>query len=756
MKRKIVWNDIRKNKLLSGATYLFMAVCAVMFALTGLLFTGLLGSINALMEQAKTSDFLQMHAGTVKELEIEKFAKENKNVKEYQIEKFLNLENGTITLGRKSLADNTQDNGVCVQNEKFDYLLGQENQMLSAKEGEVYVPICYKAEYGLKAGDVMQVGEEHFVIAGFLRDSQMNSMMASSKRFLVCESDYERLLSKGSEEYLIEFQLEKGADVNAFATEYADAGLPSNGPTITYSLIRMMNAISDGVMILVILLVSIGVLFITILCIRFTLVTKLEEDRTEIGMLKAIGINRKTIRQIYFQKFILLSLTGAVTGILAAYALKGPLSKGIQELYGTAKNGTVEILVAGIGVIVIEAILLLSVRRTLKQLEKLSAVEALLGKENAKLHRKKRIFSKQYAIVLLVVTIGVFMMTIPQNLYHTMASSQFVTYMGIGDSEIRIDVRQSNDIMKNTKEAEQLLRNDKNVKQYVTLVTKSYQILLPDGSGTHLNIETGNHNVFPVSYAVGKAPAEKNEIAISYLYAEEMQLSIGDKLNILVQGKEQEYRICGIYSDITNGGKTAKAIEIPEDAPVMWSVFYVSLQQNGDRQQWITKYQNQLSEKEINGKVIGMKEYVTATYGQTIEEVGRAAYLVVGVAVMIMFLVVVLFVRMIVAKERYQISLHKALGFTGKEIKNNYWKQSLKVTFIGVLLGAILGDCLGEKLCGVALKSLGAVGFQFVIDWKMVCIVIPVITFFTVVLAVKFGLNAVNRIKPYECCMGKE
>ena len=91
------------------------------------------------------------------------------------------------------------------------------------------------------------------------------------QRFLVNETDYERMRPLGSEEYLIEFRLKEGSDINAFSTAYEDAGLPGNGPTITYPLIKTMNALSDGMMILVILLVSAVVLFISMLCIRYML-----------------------------------------------------------------------------------------------------------------------------------------------------------------------------------------------------------------------------------------------------------------------------------------------------------------------------------------------------------------------------------------------------------------------------------------------------------------------------------------------------
>lgn len=163
-----------------------------------------------------------------------------------------------MVLEGHSLADSTQDNGVCVQSGHFDYLVDLENHVIEeVRSGEIYVPVCYRQMIGLNVGETVQIGETDFTIAGFLRDSQMNAMMASSKRFLVSESDYHLLKKEGSEEYLIEFLLREETDVNAFATEYTDAGLPANGPAITKPLIRLMNALSDGLMILVILLVSV-------------------------------------------------------------------------------------------------------------------------------------------------------------------------------------------------------------------------------------------------------------------------------------------------------------------------------------------------------------------------------------------------------------------------------------------------------------------------------------------------------------------
>lgn len=754
MKRRILWNDIKSNRLLAVTTWIFMAISAFMFALTCFLFVSLLGSVDTLMEKAQTPDFLQMHTGEIREAELARFARENGQVCDYQTLHFLNFENSSIILNGHSLADSSQDNGVCVQSRNFDYLLDLENEIIKVSDDEIYVPVCYRREYDLAVGEKVQIGENSFVLAGFLRDSQMNSMMASSKRFLVSESGYEKLKAVGSEEYLIEFLLQEGTDVSTFATEYTDKGLPSNGPVITKPLMRMMNALSDGLMILVILLVSIVLLLISMLCIRFTLLTQLEADRREIGMLKAMGISKGDIRRLYNLKFLALSGLGAVTGLLLAAGAKKILSVQIQELYGPSENGSSGFLAAILGVAFTEGILLFSVGRTLRRTEKMSAVEALIGQHGERKNEKR--YSPQHLMAALIICLGMFMMILPQNLLNTISSPRFVTYMGIGNGEIRLDIRQTEDIAGRTAQVEKLLEEDEQVQLFTALGTVSCRAILPDGTSTGLQVEEGCHTIFPVAYAEGDAPKEKNEIALSYLCAEELGLSVGDGMLLSVDGKEQEYTVCGIYSDITNGGKTAKAACLHADGALMWSVFYVSLKDNVPKGQWLADFKMALSERGISAETVDIQEYVADTYGQTMGEIRMAARAAVLAAVLVIFVVVFLFTRLLVAEDRSEISLRKAIGFTGSDVKRLYFLGYLPVLLSGILAGILSGNLLGEKLAGLLLRTMGATGFHFLIDYRTVCVWIPVITAVTVFCAILTGLLEIKNIRAYECCMGKE
>ncbi len=750
MIRNMIENDIKRNKLLSAATVFFMAISAMLLALTVLLACGLTGAVDSLMDKAVVPDYMQMHAGEADLSEIARFAETNEEISAWQISGFLNLDNSRLVLGGICLADSTQDNGLCVQGERFDYLLDLENQKPQVLPGEVYVPVCYRTKYGLEVGDVMEIGVEQLRIAGFLRDGQMNSMMASSKRFLVNAADYDAIRAseaanhKVQEEYLIEFLLQDGADTNTLAAAYVSERLPANGPAITRPLIRTMNALSDGTMIFVLLLVSIVIVLVALLSIRFMLLLQMERDRKEVGMLKALGVSKKEIRRLYAAKYLLFSGCGAFLGLLGACLLKAPLARQLQELYGTDSGGFRSAVLALLAAAAVEGILLSSVLRSLKKTEKQSALEALFAPQKQKAERG------QYFVIALVTAACTLLALVPQNLYDTMSDPQFVTYMGIGNGEIRMDVRQTQQMDAVTERIAAALEKDAQVERYVVLRTVTCPTVRPDGSSVNLSVELGDHGMFPVRYSQGGPPRAKTELALSAMNAQELGLSIGATLPLIVEGERVDYTICGIYSDITNGGKTAKALAADSSAPAAWSLLYVSLKESAEKETWMEQY------RQMGADVTDMEEYVADTFGQTLQQLRLASAAALAVASLVIAVVVMLFMRLIVEKNRYSISLCKALGVVGTDLKRDYFTKGVRPVMAGICAGIVLGSLLGESLCGTALKSFGAESFRFVIAWEQVLVKIPAVLLGPAMPAILAGLAGIRSVKAYECCRGRE
>ena len=764
MNHKIIRRDITGNKIISFITVLFIAAAAMLLSLAGILVIHLFGSIDSLMKDAKTPHFMQMHAGDIDFEELERFAQANGDVEDFQVLEFLNVNNEKIRLGENYLTASVQDNGFSVQSSRFDFLLDERNKPVQPKDGELFVPVSYNRDGTAKVGDKAVVDGKTFVVAGFVRDSQMNSTLASSKRFLVSAGDYERMRASGSVEYLIEFRLKHLSDLSGFEAAYSASELPANGPTLTWPLFRMISAVSDGIMIAVILLVSVLVIFISLLCIRFTLLAKIEDDYREIGVMKAIGIRVSDIRSIYLSVYAVLAAVGCGAGFLLSLVFSGPLQESIRVNLGESGKDTFSLLAGIVGILLLFFFILFCINRILKKFYRISAVQAIRqGAEQEKVYGTKKFkLSKNrwlstnlflgvkdilarkrlYVTILLVIILSCFIMVVPQNLYHTISDSSFITYLGVGRCNLRMDIQQTDKIEEKAVNVGEYLEQDTAVETYAVFVTEIFSLEQKDGTTEHIKVELGNHGVFPLQYAQGKMPSSADELALSVLYAEELGKEVGDEITLLTDEGEKYLTVCGIYSDITNGGKTAKAAFAPGNQEAALSTVCVNLREQDLLSEKISEYGDTFP----YAKVSGIETYVTQTFGQTLRSVKIASVGAAFVAVAVTLLVILLFMKLLISKDRYSIAVLKSMGYTDSDISRQYVWRSVAVMLLGILLGTILAGTLGERLAGAAISSLGAAAFQFTVNPLSAFVLSPAILIFAALTATITGTAKAGNV----------
>jgi putative ABC transport system permease protein len=404
------------------------------------------------------------------------------------------------------------------------------------------------------------------------------------------------------------------------------------------------------------------------------------------------------------------------------------------------------------GALVVEGIILLSVYRTLGKMKNMSAVAVLYGRGS--FGKKKNL----YLPIGIIIAAAVFMILLPWNIQSTIAAPEFVTYMGIGESQIRIDVRQTENIKETAEVVKKEIEQDERVQDYTLLNTGSYKIELHDGTFYNLMIENGNHGRFPLRYLEGSHPEKADEIALSLLNSKEMKINTGDVIRVYKDsGGDQAIpvlcRVCGIYSDITNGGKTAKACfnDFDDKTPTMWSVIYLSLKDEKLADIWIEDYRAKNSSLDDEIRAVKIADYIIGTYGQTIHNIRKAAVVSVFSACLILFVVMLLLLRLMIWRERSDSSLKKALGFTSADIKKEYLKKIFNYLLPGLALGIFAGIVPGQGLAGVLLGSMGAYGFHFIINPIEVFVLVPAVIAATAALAAWVSLKEVGRIHAYEC-----
>lgn len=767
---RILKNDIQRNVKISIVVFLFITLSALLVATGSHLITDTVSALNLLFSRAKAPHYVQMHAGEIDRQKIEHWAEGNDMVNAYQIVEMISVDGSTFYLeGSKTAEENSiMDIGFVTQNQEFDYLLDLGNNIAHVSPGEIAVPIYYKQKDNLKVGDSIRIQTGHFKqsfrVAGFIRDAQMNPAIVHSKRFLVHEKDHGKLKKHiPGTEYLIEFRLNDPGKIGRFSSEYQSAGLPQKGTAVDHKLFKTLNGLSDGIIAGVVIVLSLLLMIIAILCLRFIILATLEEDTREIGVMKAIGIRKEDIRRIYLAKYVVMAGLASVLGYLVSLMVMQGMSGRLNLYLGEGTDGLLHQLVPIVASASLSLVVVLSCLIVLRRLSEISAVEALHSMhpgETAnnlplpKLNRTRYLDInvtlgfrdvlqrfKTYALLGFVFFFCTFVITVPVHFLTTIQSPSFISYLGIGRSDIRIDLRQSDNMTGRFKQMVTYLENDPDVDRFSPLVTAPYTMIGTDGTKETIDIETGDFSIFPLDFLRGDAPQTETDIALSSLNAQEMDKEIGDPLVLWVEGEKRIMTVSGIYQDVTHGGRTAKANLPYKTEEALWYTVSLDVKPEQDIDRKIQEY----SEEFQPARVTDLETYLDQTLGSTIKQLKIAALAAGGVGLSVAALITSLFLNMLINKDAAQIGVLRSLGFTLRAIRIQYVSRSLLLLGVGILTGTIFSNTVGQRLISLLWSFMGASRISFVINPFRAYVLLPLLLLLTVSLTTAVTLQGIRE-----------
>ncbi len=735
---RMLRKDFLRKKLITIVVFAFIFLSALLVASGTNLIIELGNSLNALFTRANTPHFVQMHAGSLDQAEIDSWAATNDMVTDQQTVEMITVDGSNLYLGK---SQNPEENSIMdisfvTQNEGFDFLLDLDNEIIQLSPGEIAVPVYYSQQRDLAIGDEVRVntgaGEMVFAITAFSRDSQMNAAIASSKRFLIHEQDYANLREYIDEtEYLIEFLLVDDSQISAFASAYQASNLPKTGPAVDQGLFRIINTLSDGLVAGVVILMSLLLIVIAILSLRFTLLATIEEDTKEIGVMKAIGIARSDIKRIYLAKYVVMGAAAVLLGYLTSLLLNQVLSANILLYIGSASKNVLQTALPLVAASSIFLIVTMSCVVILRRFNRISAVEALrsgsVGESmrsipllNLKRGRALNINvylgvrdvlqrSRLYGLLAFVFFFCAVIIIIPIHFLTTIQSPTFISYMGSGQSDIRIDLRQSENVADRFDSTVAYLTADPDVATLSPLVTSQFKVMQSDGTQETLNVETGDFSLFPLNYVNGTAPQQENEIALSYLNAGEMEKQIGDTLTLVIEGQEREMVVSGIYQDITNGGRTAKATLPYNPQTVLWYTVNLNLVSDANIDQKVLEY----SQIFAPARITDTASFVSQTVGNTVQQLKTVTMVTVVVGLALSVLITSLFMMMLITKDTNQIAIMRSLGFSLTSYPNSISHQSPVPAGIWYRAGNPFLKYVGAAVGECCLLVAGRVSHQF-------------------------------------------
>lgn len=765
---KLLWDmmkkDVKRNKAVNMSLAIFLLLASLLLC-GGLRVAGVVsGSVKSLNETAVIPEYIQMHTGEFDGKSVEKFVQSHEYIKDYLILQQLNIDNENLFYNGVSMGTCLMDNGFVTQNSRFDYLLNENNQIADIKTGEIGVPVYYAQELGMKEGDVFTIRKDNFridlVVSTIIKDSTMNGALTSSKRFLVSELDQKSISEHvGSWEYCFEFLFQEGADNSSMEKDYKEAGLPSNGVAITGQVISMLNALSYEIIAFVLIAVSLLMIAIACLCLSYIIKASMLEENRTIGELRAIGFNPNYIIRLYELKYIVMTILAVMIGYLGAVPFGRMFTDTIIAYCGEGKSSLYEWVLPLAGCTVFTVFVILRCRRILKKHLKHSIVGLLRGEDSIKreghfslnhkkFHRKNLMIAlgelkckwKEYIVLFIVFIFASFLIVLPRGMKKTIDNPSFVTYMGIGACDIRVDIQYCENVAAKLKQAEKIIQKDKEIVKYAVYKTGYARYEREDGSYAYIRVSNGDEKTFPLNYLKGCAPSADNEIALSYMNAQEMGKSIGD--SVIVQYKEDKtYRVSGIYQDITYGGKTAKArIDFtPEDTEVY--IIYLDTVEGVN----IEKKAEALKAELSDCRVTPIQEFILQTLGGISQNMNLISTAVMILSFVLIILITVMLLQLLTAREHSMIAVKKAVGFTSHDIQIQYGIRIFIVQAAAIMVGTILAETIGESIFSLMLSTIGATKIEILNSKIETFLVFPAIELMLVVITVVLGTSVIKK-----------
>lgn len=309
---RILKKDIKRKKTMNIILLIFIILATTFIASGANNVVSVMTALDNYFEKAEVPDYyfgMSDENGCEK---IKQFANEN----QYQCKCFEH-----ILINPKDIKVNSKKfkytNTTMISNLKnctklFDK---NDNEIVKVNDGELYVTaeLFYSDKYDLKQGDILKItiGDKtkEFKLKGCTKDALYGSAMIGQTRLLISEKDYQyfdkeksnlwyeayfytddsKFLDKINEN---NFNVEMNADKNTIKTMY----------------------IMDMITALILLIVSICLMIVSMVILRFTINFTMSEEFREIGVMKAIGITNGRIRLLYILKYFAIAVMGSAIG----------------------------------------------------------------------------------------------------------------------------------------------------------------------------------------------------------------------------------------------------------------------------------------------------------------------------------------------------------------------------------------------------------------------------------------------------------
>lgn len=770
---RILKKDLKRKKTINIILLLFVILATMFLASSVNNLTAVSGAVDHFIEIAKVPDYFTLSVVSGDKDEIDDYLKENEYVSEYEMIESFNLVNEHITIveceKEPEKGSYERSNTLTIQAIPRNYMkvFDEENREVELKDNEIGFSKIEAEKNGLQTGDKVRIKvgeiEQEFVIKVIIKDAVFGSQMMGFKRLIITQDAFDRYKEQEALTY-----------VKTYCIDYKDKESFESGwnkqkfnlmTNVDKDLVKM-TYVMDMLVAAILIIVSICLILIAFLVLRFTIVFTLQEDYKEIGIMKAIGMRDMGIRSIYLVKYLAIAVIGAGIGLVVSFPFGNMLLEQVivNIIVDEANvNFVLPVLCAVLIVMIVLGFCYFSTGR----MKKYSAMDAIRNgsngerykvKNHLKLWKRKRMSPcfymalndilssfKRFGILAVTFCIGTMMILLPLSAANTLKDDDIVKLFSMSPSDVYVDTGKM-----------ELYLAEKSIDKLVEDLQEIEKELEENGieayAGTELGYivpcHAGNEDEI-VSYFTlqatgswereytlleGREPKEANEIIITDITAEEMGVGIGDTLYFKQKDGTKEYVITGTFQSMMNMGKGFRVGRTAEiEYEFMAGIFCIQIDVPGmESEEACEKIKEIFPDYKVQEGI----EFINTMIGGIMDQIETTMVFIVGIVLIINSLITVLIMKSIMAKERGDIALLKSMGFRNSAVKSWQIQRIIIVLVVAIGMGAVLSNLLAPYIIGPIFAMMGANKVELVMN------PLEAYVFYPMILLVVTGVSA--------------
>lgn len=786
----VIRKDLVRKKTMNIILFLFIILAAMFLASSANNLLAATTSLDSYFDRAAVPDYLiLMRTRGDADARIRAWLDTREDIDEYEAIKlcYINQSDTSFAGGKTYEAKNVAM--FFPPTQQFGMLFDEQDNPMELREGEIALPLMDKALNDVALGDTMTIhtpeGAMTFTVAAFLKDALFGSDMMGVKRCVLSEGDYNRLEAALPESQTGAIYMLRTQQTEAVRQSFSALGI-SPLAALDKSTIRM-TYVMDLIMAGILIAVSVCLLLISFLLLRFTIQFTMQEDFREIGVMKAIGLPSAGIRRIYVMKYLAISVLGAAIGFGASFPFGQLLLDSISRNIILQPSGSAALLnlVCAAAVVAIVVLFCYVCTGRLKRFSPIDAIrdgstgerfvrKGFLRLEKSRLLRPIRFLAindvlgnaRRFAILFVTFLLSLLLLTLPMSAAHTLQGPQMLRLMGMADADAYANsAERAMAYMEHGSRAyieEDIRRIERDLAEQGIHAELSINMLLNSPlrnsqAEQSLTIQGVQAIGIGVDFAYclkGSLPLLENELALSPVSAKELEVTVGDTVFATIGEEERPFLVTGLIDSMNNMGKTilySEATELDYRGINGFFPFQIRFTDEGlstsDKARLTELLEEALpSSYEVNT----VAETIDTQMGSIVEQIDGVKLLILLLVLCIVFLVTMLLLKSFIAKETGEIAMLKSIGFRNGAVKAWQISRVAVVFSLAMIAGSMLSNVANDLIVGAIFSMMGAQGVEITTDSLSAFVLSPLLMLGTSLLAATISAGSIGRISVRE------